>query len=114
MSYWASFAEYLKLHQSNFKIRRSNKDHWYSFTIGRSGFDLNALVSIRQWIGVELYMRNDYSKTFFRALEAQKESIETEFGEPLDWQELVGKKASRIALYRTVPAVRGMVDRTSE
>jgi hypothetical protein len=100
MAYWASFGEYLKAHNSDFKIRRENKDHWYSFTIGRSGFNLSALISTKNWIGVELYMPNDYSKAFFRALEQQKESIEAEFGEHLDWQELPGKKASRIALRR--------------
>jgi uncharacterized protein DUF4268 len=35
-----------------------------------------------------------------RALQAQKEDIEREFGEPLLWEELPGKKATRIAVYK--------------
>ena len=100
MAYWASFGEFLKARGSSFKIRRANKDHWFTFRIGRSGFNLNALISThKHWIGVELYMHNDALKTSFRALESEKASIEAEFGEALDWQELPGKKASRIALY---------------
>jgi hypothetical protein len=102
MAYWASFGDFLKARQSDFKIRRANKDHWFQFRIGRSGFNLNALISThKHWLGVELYMPDDAAKTTFRALEMQKEAIEREFGEPLDWQELPGKKASRIALYRS-------------
>jgi hypothetical protein len=53
-----------------------------------------------QRIGVELYIPRDTEKAAFRALFSQKALIETEFGEPLDWQELPTKKASRIALFR--------------
>jgi hypothetical protein len=100
MAYWASFGEFLRAQESSFKIRRANKDHWFTFRIGRSGFRLNALISThKHWIGVELYMSNDPLKTSFKALESEKAAIEAEFGESLNWQELPGKKASRIALY---------------
>jgi Domain of unknown function (DUF4268) len=44
---------------------------------------------------VELYASHDVDKTAFNTLHAQKAAIEAEFGEPLLWQELPGKKASR-------------------
>ena len=50
---------------------------------------------------MELYASHDVDKTAFGALYAQKEVIEAEFGEPLLWQELPGKKASRIVLFKT-------------
>jgi hypothetical protein len=102
LAYWASFAEYLKAQHSAFQIRRSNKDHWFSFAIfGRSGFVISATISTdKQRIGVELYVHNDPDKIVFNALLAQKNAIELEFGEPLDWQELLGKKAIRIALFK--------------
>ena len=49
---------------------------------------------------MELYVANDPLKRAFKALAAQKEAIEREFGEPLEWQELPGKKACRIATFR--------------
>jgi hypothetical protein len=50
---------------------------------------------------VELYASHDVDKSAFQALHSQKATIEAEFGEPLLWQELPGKKASRIVLYKT-------------
>jgi hypothetical protein len=101
MVYWASFSEFLKANKSNFRISRPNKDHWHWFAIGRAGFGISSTISTdKERIGVELYINNDANKLFFNALLAQKGMIEKEFGEPLDWQELPGKKASRIALFR--------------
>lgn len=95
-----AFAEYLKVKHSTFQIRRSSTDTWFTFAIGRSGFELIALVSTdKQRVGVELIVR-DPSKTAFRALFADKLAIEQEFGEPLAWRELTGGKSSRITSYR--------------
>lgn len=100
-AYWSSFAEYLEQQRSAFHIRRLCKDHWFSFGIGRSSFNINATVSTeKRGVGVELYNSNDPTKTAFRALEAQKAEIEQEFGERLSWEELPGKKATRIAVYK--------------
>jgi hypothetical protein len=45
-------------------------------------------------------MARDVDKSAFHALYNDKDAIEQEFGEKLEWQELLGRKASRIALYR--------------
>lgn len=101
LAYWASFADYLKEKGSTFHIRRANKDHWFSFGIGRAGFVISGTISSdKERVGVELYNHRDVEKAAFRALLTQKETIEKEFGEPLEWQELPGKKATRIALYK--------------
>jgi hypothetical protein len=96
-----SYVPNFKTHGSTFRIRRANKDHWFEFPIGRAGFAISATISTdKQRIGVELYNHNDPNKAAFNRLHADKEAIEQEFGEPLDWQELLGKKASRIAIFR--------------
>jgi hypothetical protein len=101
LAYWASFADFLKEKGSTFRIKRPNKDHWFWFAIGRAGFGISDTISTdKQRVGVELYASNDVDKSAFRALLAQKDIIEKEFGEPLEWQELPGKKASRIALFK--------------
>lgn len=102
LAYWASFGEFLKDKNSIFRIKRASKDHWFWFAIGRAGFGINATISIdHERIGVELYARDDPDKKAFRAFYAEKDAIEKQFGEPLEWQELPGKKASRIALYKS-------------
>ncbi len=101
VAYWSAFAQFLKEKQSTFRMARTNKETWFTFAMGRSGFHINAIVNIeKQRVGVELYTGVDPSKTGFRALLADKEIIEREFGAPLEWQELPGKKAWRIAIYR--------------
>ena len=89
MQYWASFAEFLRRSNTSFKIRRPNKDHWFEFPIGRSGIVISATISVEKWkrIGVELYLHRDPLKLGFRQLFADKEAIEREFGEALEWQQ---------------------------
>jgi len=101
MSYWNSFSEYLRTHDPSFSVRRDNKDHWHEFKIGRSGFAISATVnSQKKRVGVELYIHRDPLKTIIRFLARQRAEIEAAIGSELDWQELPGKKASRVAIYR--------------
>ena len=102
LAYWASFGEFLKLRNAGFRIKRANKDHWFAFSTGRGGFVISSTISTdKKRIGVELYIANDPSKRAFKALLSQRDAVEAEFGEQLDWQELPGKKASRIALFKS-------------
>jgi hypothetical protein len=99
LSYWASFADFLSKKGSSFRIRRDNKNYWFNFSIGRTGFLICVEISFqRKTSSVGLYMRNDPSKRLFKTLLSQKKAIETEFGEALDWRELTGKKSSWIGL----------------
>jgi hypothetical protein len=101
LAYWESFAAYLKQHNSTFRIRRANKDNWFWFSVGRTDFGISATISTeKNRLGVELSMSNDPGKVAFKALYAQRDAINAEFGEGLDWQELPGKKASRIVIYQ--------------
>lgn len=100
-AYWTAFAEYLKANKSTFTIRRPGKDHWHSFSAGRSGVVISdTIYTKKKRLGVELYFHNDPMKAGIRQLAADKATIEAEFGEPLEWQELPTKKASRIAIFR--------------
>jgi hypothetical protein len=101
LAYWASFGRYLKEKRSSFQVRTPTKDHWKWFAIGRAGFGINATMSTeKRRVGVELSISDDPSKVAFRALLAQKEEIEAEFGESLEWQELPGRKSSRVAVFK--------------
>ena len=101
LAYWTSFSEYLKERKSVFAIRKPGKDHWHSFAAGRAGIVISATIyTKKKRIGMELYFNNDPMKVGIRQLAADRAAIEAEFGEPLEWQELPTKKASRIVIFR--------------
>ncbi|NTE33439.1 DUF4268 domain-containing protein [Agrobacterium tumefaciens] len=101
MAYWNSFSEFLKSTDPTFSVRKNNKDHWHEFKVGRSGFAISATINAQKnRVGIELYNHRDPFKIGIKGLERDRADIEHEIGASLEWQELPGKKASRIVLYR--------------
>jgi len=97
--YWASFAAYLKNKKAGLQMRRLRTGPGYPFTIGRSGCVISARLDVEnKRIGVALIMRNA-DRFVFHRLCAQKEVVEREIGEALDWQENSDGRKPRIALY---------------
>jgi hypothetical protein len=99
-AYWISFADYLKAHNSKFAIRTPSKDHWHSFSIGRSGFAIDVTITPqKKRVGVELLLRRDPQKVGFRRLLEDRSEIEAITGCALEWMELPGKQSSRIVAF---------------
>lgn len=74
-------------------------NNYMEYSVGRSEFSLRATVKQQDaQIQAGLYIETDDAKAFFGLLEQDKEVIESDFGEPLDWQALPQHQASRIAL----------------
>jgi uncharacterized protein DUF4268 len=100
LRYWTRFSDFMDERQSMLRGgKKPQPASWMTFAIGRSGFHLDGLLSIqKKRIGVELYIGGDGAADYFRLLEQDKERIEIEFGEALEWHELPDKKKSRILL----------------
>lgn len=97
--FWAQLIERSKPQTQLLANRSTTIDHWISAGIGRSGFTLTA--SLVQYEGqVECYIRlpggEEKSKAAFQALLAQRNEIETNFGDSLDWHDLPGRQGCRI------------------
>jgi len=100
LAYWASFADFLQSHGSRFKIRRPIKMSYCDFRIGKAGVVISTTISTeKRRAGVSLYFQNDPQKLAIGQLRNEEETITSDFGEPLEWRELHGKKASAISLY---------------
>ena len=99
--YWAALGDLIERDYKSIRPQKPLPQHWTNFSIGRSGMHLAATVnSIGQRIGVELYLRDDEAKEQFRQLAQHKAKVESDLHEQLEWQDLPGKKAARIALYK--------------
>ncbi len=99
--YWAALGEFIGRNNLNIRPQKPLPQHWTNFSIGRSGMNLAATVnSIEQRIGLELYLSNSDSKEQFKQLELNKAEVEKNINAKLEWQELPGRKAARIALYK--------------
>ena len=86
------------------KQRKAPATSWYNFSAGHgmsskvqyaSSFNRDAKAR------VELYLESDkeFNKALFDHLYREREAIEAEFGETLDWQRLDNKNASRVAVF---------------
>ena len=76
---------------------------WYAFSSGRTGFKYSANFTGDDTVRAEVYIDfndRDRNKQSFDFLHAQREQIEKEFGEPLQWQRLDDKRACRICIHR--------------
>jgi hypothetical protein len=100
LEYWGGLHDYLVENEKAIRPPKPLPQQWETFGVGRAGFYLNAVFQREQRrIRVELIL-NGADKAAFRELEADQDEIDREFGAPLSWEEMLGRKSSRIALYR--------------
>lgn len=74
-------------------------DNWLSAGAGKTGLSFSYVVWLKEKVAVELYIDTgdrEQNKAIFDRLYAQRERIEQEFGCPLQWERLDGRRASRV------------------
>ena len=99
LNFWNKFKEYASGKNSKLRLRKAYPQHWYDISFGNSKTYISLVVGARDnFIRAELYIPN--SKETFNELLQHKDNIEKDLEEKLEWQELPGKKASRIKIER--------------
>jgi hypothetical protein len=84
--------------------RAGQPQNWYAFASGTSGITYGFSFALQGQVRADIYIDRgdaDQNKAVFDALYASRDIIEREFGEPLQWERLDDRRASRIAVYRT-------------
>jgi len=100
--FWQKLREFAPLNFPELKLRKPRAQHWYDISIGRSDCHVCLTVYLGEdKVGCELYIGN--SKELFAQFLQKKDEIEKSLGlgGKLDWQELPGRKASRIRTFAT-------------
>ena len=105
LEFWTAFRDYLVANSKTLKPQKPLPQHWANYAIGRSGACLNALVNTTdkdKRITVALTLNDAFAKERFQQLFLQKEQIEDQVGEELEWRENPDKKESSIWLRKPV------------
>lgn len=98
--FWQGVRARLLEKKSEVRPQKAHPQHWADYALGRSGTWLSATVNTaKAYVSVEFNFRGPPDKTWFRELEARKESIEALVGPGLVWKRLDGKKSSRVGVY---------------
>lgn len=97
LDFWNKFKEYAINKNPKLRLQKAYPQHWYNISMGSSKVHIALVVSSRDnLIRCELYIPD--SKETFAELLKEKDKIEKEVDENLEWQELPGKRASRIKI----------------
>ena len=98
--FWSGLLDYAKTKTKLHSNISPTQHNWIGTGAGISGLGYNYAITKHEAY-VELYIdrgkdSDDENLAVFKKLEAAKNEIETVFGEPLEWQELEGRRACRI------------------
>jgi hypothetical protein len=99
LEFWQQLKEFASDKYPELRLRTPRPQHWYDVSIGRSDCHISFIADSREnQVRCELYIPD--SKELYKTFLTSKAQIEKEvgIGEPLNWQELFGKKACRIRI----------------
>lgn len=101
LKFWTGWQAWLQAKGSTLRTQRPLPQHWTNIALGRTGIHLSATVNSREsWVGMEVYIHHDNSKSMFKQLQARQAEIDTALGAPLEWMELPDGHACRILQVR--------------
>ena len=96
--FWLGFVEYMQTHKTNLSLSAPRPQHWYTLSVGRTGFQLQLTVdSQKKQLGCRLRLRK--TERGWNALYQDKERVEKELSAKLEWKELPNNIGSVIAQY---------------
>jgi len=101
LHFWTRLCEDIKEKKdSPLRVRKPRPQHWHNFAIGASQVNLASTFNTKEeMITAEVYIINN--KEIFKEFEKNKEIIEKEFGEELEWQLFPDREASRIKITKS-------------
>lgn len=111
-TFFQSLIDRLRTQHQFTNARVGQPQGWYSFPSGRSGIGYGASFAQGGRVRADLYIDTgslEENKRLYDALLNDKEPIEQAFGEPLSWERLDERRASRVGIYRA-----GSIDDSEE
>jgi hypothetical protein len=104
LAYQAFFSDLLEKvkaqHPNLTSARKAYPQSWFSYPVGRSGFGIGTVFTRDKLFRVELYIDigdQAKNKAAFDELYKDREHIEAKIGQPLVWERLDERRASRVS-----------------
>lgn len=99
--FWSDLKAELERNRSKVRTQKPLPQSWTNAALGRTGIHLVAVARVRKRsMAVQVTLHGPNRDAFYKELFAQKEPIEAQFGEPLEWRELPEKTESQIRIAR--------------
>lgn len=103
LDFWTAFRECLLAKKVVSSAQTPRPQYWFDVALGRSHFVLSNIANTYEnRIGMRVYMSNKVADAALEQLLPQKDEIEKELGEKLQWNPNPEKRDKIIALYRDV------------
>jgi hypothetical protein len=103
VEFWRKFLDAVKSRHPNWtRATKPNSANWFSMTSPISGAQISSSFSQGGRLRHELYIDSgdgEQNLAIFNSLLAQRESLEAAYGRPLEFEELTGRRACRVADY---------------
>ena len=100
MQYWTELSERMSKEDCRIGTLNPGPNAHVLLAIGKGGISLKASVSTqKKRLSVRLVMFDKRATAYFNLLVQNREEIEQEFGESLEWNELPGKKSCHVSLH---------------
>ncbi|HTV48306.1 MAG TPA: DUF4268 domain-containing protein [Phycisphaerae bacterium] len=97
LEFWERFKEYVKHNNMKIRLQKCYPQHWTNISFGSSDAHISLSINSREGLFTsEIWIANN--KELFHHLFDQKNKIEAELNEQLEWMELPERKASRIKI----------------
>jgi hypothetical protein len=97
LQFWDAFKSYAKQANTTLRFQKSYPQHWTNISIGNSDCHIALTINTREkFFTCDIYIPDN--KELYRQFFENKDRIEADLSEKLEWMELPDKKASRIRL----------------
>jgi hypothetical protein len=102
LEFWTQFREFMEQRKSPVRVGKPSTDHWKTFPVGRSNFELFAVNGMRDgYSAVYLSLMGPSAKPHFHLLrQDHKDKIDATLGSDVNWRELPNKSESQVMLRR--------------
>ena len=101
LEFWTGFRDYADQHAERIRMTKPPARNWWRISVGRPGFHLCAIANpMKDELRAEFLITHEESAALYEWFSAERETLEREVGERLEWNSADDVTMKRILLHR--------------